>query len=135
MSAAIHSEAIPRDRSYVIEICRAGESRLPQHEPDPTWHAHIRNTAQITVLKASEKTNVVPAEATAEVDIRILPGQDPETFMPWYREAGIVTYGIDPFLVDRAEHFRGHHGNDERLSVDNLRNGIRFIYDILHNLN
>ncbi len=48
---------------------------------DPTWHAHIRNTAQITVLKASEKTNVVPAEATAEVDIRILPGQDPETFI------------------------------------------------------
>src|SRR6476620_10051921 len=87
MSAAIHSEAIPRDRPYVIEICHAGGSRLPQHEPDPTWHAHIRNTAQITVLKASEKTNVVPAEATAEVDIRILPGQDPETFIRQLREA------------------------------------------------
>ncbi len=57
------------------------------------------------------------------------------TDMPWYREAGIITYGIDPFLIDRSEHFRGHHGNDERLSVDNLRNGISFIYDILRNLN
>ena len=54
---------------------------------DPTWHAHIRNTAQITVLKGSEKTNVVPAEATAEVDIRILPGQDPETFVQQLRGA------------------------------------------------
>ena len=48
---------------------------------DPSWHAYLRNTVQVTVLRASEKTNLVPAEASAEVDIRLLPGTDTAAFM------------------------------------------------------
>jgi hypothetical protein len=33
--------------------------------------------------------------------------------------------------VPRAETQRWMHGNDERLSVDNVGYGIRFLYDIL----
>lgn len=39
--------------------------------------AMLRNTASPTVLKAGEKTNVIPSTANAEVDCRILPGQTP----------------------------------------------------------
>lgn len=40
------------------------------------WNAILRNTISLTVLAASNKTNVIPAEATAEIDIRLLPDQD-----------------------------------------------------------
>ena len=38
--------------------------------------ASVRNTATPTVLEAGGKTNIIPAEASARLDIRILPGQD-----------------------------------------------------------
>jgi len=38
----------------------------------------LRNTICPTVLRAGQKVNVIPAEASAEVDIRILPGENPE---------------------------------------------------------
>ena len=53
------------------------------------------------------------------------------TDRPTYRKLGITTYGFNPFLVPRAETQRGMHGNDERLSVDNVGYGIHFFYDIL----
>ncbi|MGP3535985.1 M20/M25/M40 family metallo-hydrolase [Microbacterium sp. RD1] len=36
----------------------------------------LRNTATPTVLAAGQKTNVIPAEARARLDVRVLPGQD-----------------------------------------------------------
>ena len=41
------------------------------------WNAILRNTISETVLSASNKTNVIPSEATAELDIRLLPDTDP----------------------------------------------------------
>jgi acetylornithine deacetylase/succinyl-diaminopimelate desuccinylase-like protein len=38
--------------------------------------AGLRNTATPTVLTAGSKTNIIPNEATARLDIRVLPGQD-----------------------------------------------------------
>jgi acetylornithine deacetylase/succinyl-diaminopimelate desuccinylase-like protein len=53
--------------------------------PDPalatTFWAMLRNTANPTVLRAGEKTNVIPSVATAEVDGRLLPGQTKESFL------------------------------------------------------
>ena len=50
--------------------------------PDPslrrTFWAMLHNTANPTVIRAGEKTNVIPSEAVCEVDGRILPGQSPE---------------------------------------------------------
>ena len=43
---------------------------------DPDRNALLRNTITPTVLSGSNKTNVIPAEAYAEVDIRLLPDQD-----------------------------------------------------------
>ncbi len=155
------------------------------------WNAILRNTISLTVLSGSSKTNVIPPEASAEIDIRLLPDTDPEAFTaelqrvvndtavhfepvlalkprmenpiatdlfraieraahdrdskalvttpmltaatdrPTYRSLGIVTYGFDPFRVESADLQKGMHGNDERLSVENIGFGVRFLYDVL----
>ena len=41
----------------------------------------LRNTISPTVLKAGYKTNVIPAEASAELDCRLLPGANKDTFI------------------------------------------------------
>ena len=158
---------------------------------DVSWNAVLRNTISLTGLAGSNKTNVIPAVATAEIDVRLLPDQDTTAFLrtlqqivgdtavhfthlgntkaplespidtdlfraiekaaherepaafvttpmetaatdrPTYRKLGITTYGFSPFKIPRAEIQRGMHGNDERLSVDNVGYGVRFYYDIL----
>ena len=158
---------------------------------DVYWNAILRNTISLTGLAGSNKTNVIPAEASAEIDIRLLPDQSPDSVLatlkrivgdtavhfqtllqpkppfespvntalfraveraakerdpnvfvtssmmtgatdrPSYRKLGIIAYGLDPFRVEAADEQRGVHGNDERLSVDNVGFGVRFLYDIL----
>ena len=44
---------------------------------DVYWNAVLRNTITLTRLDGSDKTNVIPPEATARIDIRLLPDQDP----------------------------------------------------------
>jgi acetylornithine deacetylase/succinyl-diaminopimelate desuccinylase-like protein len=48
---------------------------------DVYWNAILRNTISLTGLQGSNKTNVIPAEATADIDIRLLPDTDPATFL------------------------------------------------------
>jgi acetylornithine deacetylase/succinyl-diaminopimelate desuccinylase-like protein len=158
---------------------------------DVSWNAFLRNTISLTGLTGSNKTNVIPGVATADIDVRLLPDQDPAAFLetlknvvadtavhfttllqpktplespidtdlfraieraahdreprafvttpmetaatdrPTYRKLGITTYGFSPFRIPRPEIQRGMHGNDERLSVDNVGYGVHFMYDIL----
>jgi acetylornithine deacetylase/succinyl-diaminopimelate desuccinylase-like protein len=158
---------------------------------DVSWNAVLRNTISLTGLAGSNKTNVIPGVATADIDVRLLPDQDTTAFLktlqtivgdtavhfthlantkaplespvdtdlfraieraahdrepgafvttpmetaatdrPTYRKVGITTYGFSPFKIPRSEIQRGMHGNDERLSVDNVGYGVRFYYDIL----
>ncbi|MEO8911203.1 MAG: M20/M25/M40 family metallo-hydrolase [Gemmatimonadaceae bacterium] len=158
---------------------------------DVSWNAFLRNTISLTGLAGSNKTNVIPGVATGDIDVRLLPDQDPAAFLetlkavaadtavhfttllqpktplespidtdlfraieraahdrepaafvttpmetaatdrPTYRRLGITTYGFSPFLIPRAEIQRGMHGNDERLSVDNVGYGVHFVYDVL----
>ncbi|MGQ0712091.1 MAG: M20/M25/M40 family metallo-hydrolase [Gemmatimonadaceae bacterium] len=168
---------IPRARAWILS--------------DVYWNAILRNTISLTVVNGSNKTNVIPAEATADVDIRLLPDQNADsvlrvlkgivndtsvhwstllapktplenpvdtdlfraierasrerdpgaivtTYMltgatdrPTYRRAGIITYGLDPFKVESSDSQRGVHGNNERVSIENLGFGVRYIFDIL----
>ena len=48
---------------------------------DVYWNATLRNTISLTGLQGSNKTNVIPPEASAKLDIRLLPDQDPEAFL------------------------------------------------------
>ncbi|MDY7040228.1 MAG: M20/M25/M40 family metallo-hydrolase, partial [Chloroflexota bacterium] len=59
----------------------------------PMMRAMLHNTATPTVLSAGQKTNVVPSEATGEVDGRLLPGQRPEDLVA----------ELKPYLGDKVE--------------------------------
>jgi acetylornithine deacetylase/succinyl-diaminopimelate desuccinylase-like protein len=48
---------------------------------NPRNNASVRNTIAVTGLKASDKVNVIPAQASAEIDARLLPGEDPQAFI------------------------------------------------------
>ena len=157
---------------------------------DLTYNALLRNTISITGLTGSDKTNVIPPVARATLDVRLLPGQDPQAFLAdlvrvvgdtaveitpqgpnwpatespvetelfraivaaahertadalvttpplpgftdshYFRRIGIVSYGVSPFPLSQAES-RGVHGNDERVSVEDLTFGVHFLYDVV----
>ncbi len=157
---------------------------------DLTYNALLRNTISITGLKGSDKTNVIPPLATAALDVRLLPGQEPAAFLAelarlvgdtavtfrpqgpnwpatesptdtelfraieaaaharhpgalvttpmlagftdshYFRRLGIASYGLGPFPLTVSES-RGVHGNDERVSLEALRFGVRFLYDVV----
>jgi acetylornithine deacetylase/succinyl-diaminopimelate desuccinylase-like protein len=48
----------------------------------------------------------------------------------FFRDLGITSYGYSPFAFTVAE-FSGVHGNDERVSVHNIVNGIKVYYQLL----
>ena len=47
----------------------------------PRNAASVRNTVAVTRVSGSNKVNVIPAEAWAEIDVRLLPGEDPQAFI------------------------------------------------------
>lgn len=53
---------------------------------DPRDNASVRNTLAITGIKGSDNVNVIPAIATAEIDVRLLPGEDPKLFIEELRK-------------------------------------------------
>ena len=48
---------------------------------NPEFGAMLRDTITPTMLKAGYKSNVIPAEAEATLNARLLPGRDPEEFI------------------------------------------------------
>jgi acetylornithine deacetylase/succinyl-diaminopimelate desuccinylase-like protein len=46
-----------------------------------TFASYLSNTASPTVVRAGNKTNVIPAEASFEIDGRTLPGQTEQDFL------------------------------------------------------
>jgi len=54
---------------------------LPDKKLAKSFWAMLHNTVNPTVVRAGEKTNIVPATAEAEVDGRLLPGQTPEDLL------------------------------------------------------
>lgn len=47
----------------------------------PQLAAMLKNTVSVNCLHAGDKVNVIPDEAVAELDIRLLPGTDPDAFV------------------------------------------------------
>jgi acetylornithine deacetylase/succinyl-diaminopimelate desuccinylase-like protein len=67
-----------RERAWLADVATAvADSAARAWITDNVyWNAILRNTISLTVLSGSNKTNVIPAEASAEIDIRLLPDQD-----------------------------------------------------------
>ena len=154
---------------------------------DPSRHTLVRNTCSITRLGGSDKINVVPPEAWAEIDCRLLPDQDPKLFLAelgrvlggaitietimgftpavsstdsdlyraleavcrehfpgapvvpsvlggftdshFLRDLGITAYGFTPVVIP-FEDEGTVHGNNERISVENVRRGAAMMLEI-----
>ena len=56
-----------------------------QIEGDPSLNFLVRDTISITMLGGSEQTNVIPAEAWANLDVRLLPGGSPKQVLETIR--------------------------------------------------
>ena len=160
---------------------------------DSTLNAEVRNTLTITGLHGSDKVNVIPGTAWAQIDARLLPGETPAGFVAKlravlkdadleieilegstptsssadtalmtairavaarrdpgvpviptmltsstdsakFRSVGITAYGFEPFKMDDGELDRSH-GDNERLSVENVGFALQFLYEVLLELN
>jgi acetylornithine deacetylase/succinyl-diaminopimelate desuccinylase-like protein len=47
----------------------------------PQMSAMLKNTISLNIMNSGNKTNVIPSEAQAELDIRLLPGTEPDAFI------------------------------------------------------
>jgi acetylornithine deacetylase/succinyl-diaminopimelate desuccinylase-like protein len=101
-ATAVHVTPAVRDyfaalAPYEAQPLRARLEDLSTAVSDPAFladfasnarqNALIRNTITPTVLAAGTRTNVIPAEAIAQIDCRLLPGQDPTAFLAELRAA------------------------------------------------
>src|SRR5207253_7353857 len=55
-------------------------------ERDEWLNYLLRNTISLTMLGGAEQTNVIPPEAWANLDVRLLPGEDPKAFLESIRQ-------------------------------------------------
>jgi acetylornithine deacetylase/succinyl-diaminopimelate desuccinylase-like protein len=210
LSAQRRPRVLPETQTFFATLSRAlpegaslGYQDLPRALEDPEFragflaHPHyaasVGTTFAVTVLHAGGKRNVIPAEAMAQLDCRLLTGDDPEEILDWvrrvidddqvtvetmqppklpnlsstntsvyraletalrrripdvevtpailtgasdswvFRRHGLHSYGFSPFVLEESELFR-IHGIDERVSVENVRAGVRTYTELLLNL-
>jgi acetylornithine deacetylase/succinyl-diaminopimelate desuccinylase-like protein len=147
------------------------------------------NTISATGLHTGIKHNVIPAEATATIDVRLVPGYEHARFLEdlrrviddpkvvietefaaespitptdtelnvaigdacrealpgaavlprvmagftdsrTFRRHGVPCYGFVPMLFTSAE-MSGMHGNDEHVSLANIRLGVEVLYRVV----
>jgi acetylornithine deacetylase/succinyl-diaminopimelate desuccinylase-like protein len=72
------AEFSPREIPPVVEYLRASAAAGLD---DRSASALTRDTCAITRLTGSSKINVIPPEARAEIDCRLLPDRDPDDFL------------------------------------------------------
>ena len=181
-------------RSKLAHLSEALEDPafLAEFTRNPRQNALIRNTMTPTVLEGSPKTNVIPEEASAQLDCRLLPGERPTEFLAllreviaddairietllsfpasssdsasglmaairklaagdlggapvvpsvitgftdshYFREHGIASYGFVPFVLSEDDE-KTVHGVNERVSVENLRDGVQRLVALLRAL-
>jgi acetylornithine deacetylase/succinyl-diaminopimelate desuccinylase-like protein len=70
-------------------------------ELDPFLNAMLRNTATPTMLQSGDKVNVIPTEATASFDARILPGESHEKFLDRMRKT--AGPGVEVLLINKTD--------------------------------
>jgi acetylornithine deacetylase/succinyl-diaminopimelate desuccinylase-like protein len=73
----------PDQAVYYRNIRKAIEDRRfqDQVERDESLNFLLRDTISLTMMGGSEQTNVIPPEAWANLDVRILPGGDPKAVL------------------------------------------------------
>jgi len=187
-------EPSPEVMEYFNQLHEAGIIREPVSDAllgrladeHPRIASMQTNSISLTTLNAGVKHNVIPAEAHATLDVRLVPGYDPAKFLDElravmddpgieitevfqsstppsaldtelyavmtraakdaiedavvvpgvstgftdsrvFRRLGTPAYGFVPILVGPEDAGRVH-GNDERLSIENLQLGTQILF-------
>ena len=185
---------VPEVREYFSQLHDAGvleeeptdEVLARLAEEHPRVKSVQTNSISLTSMTSGVKHNVIPAQAEATLDVRLVPGYDPEQFMEEltaviddegveiervfesstppsrldtelyevmtaqakaaiedvvvvpsvstgftdsrvFRRRGVPAYGFVPVLLGPDETGRAH-GNDERISIENLRMGMQILH-------
>jgi len=74
----------PPERARMFsDIRKAIQDKKVQRQiaADESINFLLRDTLAVTMLGGSQQTNVIPPEAWANVDVRMLPGADPKAFL------------------------------------------------------
>jgi acetylornithine deacetylase/succinyl-diaminopimelate desuccinylase-like protein len=73
----------PARAQWFLNIRQALEDKTFQQEieADEWLNSMLRATISLTMLGGSRQNNVVPPEAWANLDVRLLPGDDPQQFL------------------------------------------------------
>lgn len=78
----------PLMRTHLDAMTKAGMLNAPDDEAafrlasqSPALRARLSNTVSLTTINTGIKVNVIPAEASATLDCRLLPDIDPDAFL------------------------------------------------------
>jgi acetylornithine deacetylase/succinyl-diaminopimelate desuccinylase-like protein len=190
-------------RNFLLEMAKAKGLRLMKNSKNLDYslrmfanrhygkersvQAMLYNTISPTIIRAGEKTNVLPEVCEAVLDCRLTPGETPEGFLNkikavvndlsveweviqtaeptespvntelfsiiqktvrniipkavivpylspggtdsrYFRKRGITAYGFFPIILSEDE-LQRMHGIDERISLKNLEQGTRILYE------
>jgi acetylornithine deacetylase/succinyl-diaminopimelate desuccinylase-like protein len=70
-------------------------------EQDESLNYLLRDTVALSMLGGSEQTNVIPPEAWANLDVRLLPGDDPKEFLESVRQVvNDPSVSVEPLTAD-----------------------------------
>jgi acetylornithine deacetylase/succinyl-diaminopimelate desuccinylase-like protein len=186
----------PPMSGYFADVVSGDPARVKRGDreisKDPLLHSLLHTTLAPVLMNAGFRGNVIPGSAEVTVNVRLIPGTDPNVIVrdlvrliddpaidvklanpnaggaavqpssentdlyralekaarqqfaaevtPYlfqagtdagtWRSRGIPVYGIYPYPID-AEDLTRMHGNDERVSVEALRQGTEMIYRTL----
>ncbi|HVN18188.1 MAG TPA: M20/M25/M40 family metallo-hydrolase [Dongiaceae bacterium] len=106
----------PNEVAYYRNIRKAIQDKNFQErvEHDESLNFLLRDTISLTMLGGSEQTNVIPPEAWANLDVRILPGGDPKAVLETLRR---VVNDPDVTIEPLEKEFRvaNYSGTDNAL--------------------
>ena len=106
----------PGRAAYYRDVKKAIENKRFQRQVahDESLNFLLRDTISLTMLQGSEQTNVIPPEASANLDVRILPGGDPKAVLETLRR---VVNDPDVTIEPLEKEFRvaNYSGTDNAL--------------------
>jgi acetylornithine deacetylase/succinyl-diaminopimelate desuccinylase-like protein len=104
---AVHASAPERGENAIYKINSAIEAIRRRVIPEISKKEHPllgRTTLSVGTIKGGSKTNIVPDHCEATIDIRVIPGDDPERIVSLIREASpsveVVHLGSSPLYTD-----------------------------------